>query len=1074
MPAAYDPNELNDAEASAKGNNYGTKWSGDNSNYDTKWGGKYGSDTPGHYRSEKKQEPVSSSDAENQVGRGYTGDKGLEKLSEINPSVRGVARFAKSNRGKIIIGGAAAGIITLMIIGFFALLPFKILHIVSNLEKRFFATAENAVDREANALFSQYIKKYVIPGLNTCKAGTTIDKGCTPRDIQGNTIVSKLYKGWRTGRLENKIAEKYGLEFRKVGQNYFIKTPSLPGDGIQLPDGFENSGESLDDVIRNNGNFDRVNRSQLRAAVRSALDDETFYKRVLYRYKIGRLLEEKYGIKRCIVACKLKDNFADWKDNKKNAGKAFLVDRIITPRSASLGLVMQCLIAGATGGSDVCPTTIPGADKPDTTCTTGNCALNGQTRSKWEKNLHDQFAAYRAKYGQTAVQELMDRVEKIRKEGYLSYMFDRAFNNPLNTKADENDAKQHISQDPSDAKDPVKVDEFNKELGKLGRFAKGASIVGTFDTLFEILSGLSKAPAALHKMTYITNAATMVQVWSMYRTYADEVKSGNVDPAIVQSFTRSLEHGIRDPEDSSEQVGGTAGAEQSPHYTQFVSGEKTAQLPFMPTVFAASAANSKNYRCSDGNPLPVGQPVCEELDLRKNDTADQLAAAEKTEPLKTLTRVANRWHDIKNSFFGGIFKAVNWVFSTLTNFVTNVLGITDDLESFFNKLSQWLVAKVIPSPTGSTNSGARTFDMMAGGADLSGNDYAHYGLGGKVVSPQQITLIANDQQSLDKAAYDNQSFFARLLDTESSQAPLAKLAMTMPSDGNSFVANFFSSGKNMLRGLFSGFGLFTNTGQATAAPGGDASIFGVTQYAYTNEDLQKIGDREAYWAAHCAVGDGSTPQVNIEENSQTYNWNKEASDNLNDVTFMPENNTTNPCLLIQAALGSLGATSDPSFLTEDDLAEEAVSPITEGTSGATNISGTVQELAQKILANSNISYPYDPYSPSKGNTEDVLKALARGEKAPVDCANAGVTSADINPNVLKFVLDLGNQTKVGVNALTDKCHMDGSPHYRGQSVDFECQAVTFDLSKADPIAAKYGGKRNGETCANDEHWHYDF
>lgn len=137
------------------------------------------------------------------------------------------------------------------------------------------------------------------------------------------------------------------------------------------------------------------------------------------------------------------------------------------------------------------------------------------------------------------------------------------------------------------------------------------------------------------------------------------------------------------------------------------------------------------------------------------------------------------------------------------------------------------------------------------------------------------------------------------------------------------------------------------------------------------------------------------------------------------------------------------------------------------------VSGDVQQLAKQILGNPNITYPLDAVSPN-GSTKAVLQALANGQKAPVTCSNAGRSTSDINSNILEFLVELGSQTRIGVNALTDKCHSNGSPHYDGEAVDFECNAVLFDLTKGDSVAAKYGGKHNFETCSANAHWHYDF
>jgi hypothetical protein len=160
----------------------------------------------------------------------------------------------------------------------------------------------------------------------------------------------------------------------------------------------------------------------------------------------------------------------------------------------------------------------------------------------------------------------------------------------------------------------------------------------------------------------------------------------------------------------------------------------------------------------------------------------------------------------------------------------------------------------------------------------------------------------------------------------------------------------------------------------------------------------------------------------------------------------------------------------------NDQACTDIGEITNGTSAVSSpsVSGNVQQMAQDILNNSNVSYPLDASS-KNGSTKQVLQALAAGKMAPVTCNDGstnGITSTDVNPAILQMILDIGNQTKVGVNAITDKCHTTGSNHYQGKAVDFECQGVPFDVSLGDTIAKKYGLSKNGETCAANQHWHY--
>lgn len=140
---------------------------------------------------------------------------------------------------------------------------------------------------------------------------------------------------------------------------------------------------------------------------------------------------------------------------------------------------------------------------------------------------------------------------------------------------------------------------------------------------------------------------------------------------------------------------------------------------------------------------------------------------------------------------------------------------------------------------------------------------------------------------------------------------------------------------------------------------------------------------------------------------------------------------------------------------------------TSSAAGGVNMDGTATQLATQMLANPNITY----WTNNGVNTKDVVTALSQGKKAYTTAANAPNKEADINTNILKFILEVAGSNKIMVNALTDKTHSNGSNHYKGLAVDLDKnESHTAPTSVLDPIAQKYGGKRNSETS----HWHYDF
>jgi len=149
-----------------------------------------------------------------------------------------------------------------------------------------------------------------------------------------------------------------------------------------------------------------------------------------------------------------------------------------------------------------------------------------------------------------------------------------------------------------------------------------------------------------------------------------------------------------------------------------------------------------------------------------------------------------------------------------------------------------------------------------------------------------------------------------------------------------------------------------------------------------------------------------------------------------------------------------------------------------------NVSGSTVELAKQILSNKNVTFwttapsEADPNwserVPKGGNTEsintkDIVRNLSLGKQAYTTAANASNKYADINPNILKFIIDAAEKGKVQVNALTDRSHSDGSNHYKGEAIDLDLN-TTVPVNELVEIAKKYDGSKNDETT----HHHFDF
>lgn len=898
-------------------------------------------------------------------------------------------------RTALLAAGIAALIAAISVALFLALLPLKINHIVQNLQDRFFASSDKAMTAETDVLFSNYLKRYIIPAIGTCKAGSTIDKSCQPKGISGNSYVSRLYTGWRNGQLENKLAVNYGVEFKVSKGRYFIKTANTPGrDGIELSKTLldTNNSETLDDFLREEGNFNTATRTQIRAGYKNALEGETLYKKVYLHFKVGRLLEEKYGIRRCIVFCKTTDKFADWKDSKKLAAKAYLIDRVIGPRSVALSLVLQCVLAAtvnSTGGiSSICdPKDITSAGETSDKCELGvNCALNGEPTTKWEKELQAKFAAFRAIFGNEAADKLLAKVEAIRKGGYVQYVFDQKPlndanatntdnsdpNNPLNNAGNENPTDFKTCDASCTDAQKAAVDAFNKDLA-----SKFASLVSSnlgslqmINTIAGLISGLPKAAEILKKMTYVTQTASMVAMFSMYRTYADEVKTGNVDPTIVGSFTDSLNGGTRPSDFRTPQIGGTAEPETTPLYPVIINNKVTPiTSAFGGTAYAATTSTTSPYQCSNG--FDANGIICNEDNPRYNGIAQGIGNAYQNEPLKVLKIFADGWVSARNTIFAPLtwlFNDLSKAFGSALNFLISALGrtfptIAAALDKIIQRIAILAVNVLIPSPISSVMSGGRSFVSAAGGADVTANEYAHHGLGAEALNPDQTTTALHEQQDLQLATYHNKSFFSRMFDTESNYSLVNKLAVAMPDSAGSAQTQLARFVSNPFNSMLHGFGSIFSGGRAYAIPAQGPDPFYITQYGYPEDDpVFTTPNPEDYWMKYCAVGDGSTSDVNMAVGSITNDYNSKQL--TLDENYIAQNrpNTkgvkynTDGCLLMQAAIGSAGATSDPSLLTADDLSDGSSSstqPSPTGDPGGTTDPTDVIDLS--TLYNSSVS-----------------------------------------------------------------------------------------------------------------------
>lgn len=838
--------------------------------------------------------------------------------------------FARRHKSALgIVGGLAGGGMAGLIIALFLLIPLKIEHIINNLQSRFFSSSQTAVSSMTQTMLQDYLVHYVLPAYRQGHCSTTRDRTCTVRILNGRANpVLNLYRSYAHTKIENKLANQYGItfEYRPVSRTWYITAPGTAAGG----DNIGPHGERLEAEL--------THRKQVSAAVNTGMEGATSFKKLLYRYKVDRMMSTKYSWKRCIIACSLKQKVKTPIRQAKQSAKIYLTQRVIIPHDQTLGIVLECLFSN-------CDATKTQPSDATQAPELGGAPENPETDTKVRQTLGD----IAAKYSGADMAQVLATYNEIGDVGMQKF---------ITTKI---------------------LTSAGIDAATAGTVSDAIPVIGWINAAANIINSASNVGPNIKKLAYVASAYAAVNLYENYRTYADEIHTGNVDPTEVGSWTDSLGSGNtgrpNDPE-----LGGTASAEQTPLYHALLNNNNpappatTASLAssLLPgTAYAAAAGGSNSYTCKNGHPVPTGSLVCsEEVFSGGNGIANSIHDFLNNTPgVGIITTLAKGWTQL----FGPITNFLNSISSTFVSGLTTAADAAcsvasllpfgaaaslpgigqidlycqakDAVNSAIPTVAKAVTTALIPNPFSTNMSGGRTFDMMAGGADVAGNSYAQTGLGAKKVSTPVANAIYQQQQDEARQQFNQESLFARMFNTDSQFSLVSSLAMATPVNLQasaqtgfaSMISNPFGVFGNSLASLFSG--------KASAAPAYHNDPFGVTQYAYTANDMAAIGDPATYWDNHCS--DNAAQDYQSDADFAAHGWNKAASDNLDPATELPTNTTTNPCPLIKTTVGSDGGAADTSLLAPADLTDTnggAGSPTGTTSSGGCGGSGKYSAL----------------------------------------------------------------------------------------------------------------------------------
>ncbi|HEX5797555.1 MAG TPA: hypothetical protein VFX86_04150 [Candidatus Saccharimonadales bacterium] len=976
------------------------------------------------------------------LGKGFTGSiAGAAATASGNPAARLLRLIGRNKAKSAGVGGGIGALFITGLLFFLSVFPLKIEHIIKNITSRWTSSAQNAIEDTGENMLEHYIIKRVLPGYKSC--GSTISKDCFARREGGGNPVTVVYNAWRDAKLETQLAEKYGIEFKWDSQSntYYLKSRYIPGIG----DDIGPNGERLGETWR------RLDRTDFRRELRSAIRSETRWFNMMLRYKAGRLVEKKYGVVRCLLFCGTRDQLRDFKEDKKRAAKIYVNQRVIMPRNEALGIVLACLFDPLCRPHEV---EVGDSSDPD----------HGAPKSDTEREIESTLARLAQNYGivdEALIAKMIKDYDTISERGYTKYLIEKIF--------------------------------IRLGFQGAGRAAADAvPIVGWIVAGSDIISALHGAGPKLKKLTYVLNSTAAVGMFATYQTYADEIHTGNVDAEEVGSWNESLSSGNRgNPNDPI--VGGTAGAEESPLYGQLIGNTPEANKISMqnllsPSVFAQDGGNGGEnspaeeehpYLCEDGETTPTAPlHTCPEERLGQGiKVLDLLNDFFSTPGVNVITEAANVISDL----VGGL---INAIVSPVVDVLTLIPGVdsaTEWVGGVFNTFFTKIITELVPNPFGTNMGGGRNAHMIFAGGNVYGNDFTHHGIGGRKAEPRESAQAIIERHNRDMAEFESKPFFARMFDTDTPYSLTSRLAMTMPFDTSKIPQAGLA---NILRGplsvFSSAFNLFGGAEVSAATLPLQPDPFGVTQYVYPRGSVP--ADPEKAWDNNnCSDKSESGP---------THKWNEEAADGpVDENTGMPVNDRTNVCLLIEAATGSMGGLYDKNLLTEDEQSIFASSGggTTGGAGGSSGgtVSGSAPELAQQLLElsrNGKIVFN-DLWSDSDDGSAPIQNiqdtADSREAKTTSTCASEGRgtqapnRTTPLSPKLLAFLIELAKDAPgIQVNSIAGQCHSSpNSEHWKGHAVDLECNGAP-SKSVIDRAGQPHGVTNNGEVCPGDYHFHY--
>jgi len=701
---------------------------------------------------------------------------------------RGWSRRKKVGVGltSILLGGGATGFGFLMLLSPIA----KVETVMNSIDSFYGAANESAIDTATQNALNGYLVKKVFPNLGRGNCHTTRDAACTATASDASNPIGALYNAWKEDRIEQKLANNYGLVFGRKGGGNGTLYINVNGRDIDLKNG-GNIWDSADTKAST--------KNEIRNAIKTNFKEASLYDRYYTRYKVGKLVEQKYGVKRCTFKCDLRDNFSDNVDTKKKAAKALLIRRVIGPFSENTALALTCVMDGSCNL------------EPDNShdITDDNQV---ERRSDFSSKVQSQVNKFALEYGSDKLADLSKQVDAMGDDGVMKYAMRATLSKVLG---------KEISGEAID---------------------KVATPIGWINFAAQIINFVDTAGPKMQKISFALSTTMAVQTYMMYVTAGNEARAGQTDMTQFGSLSDSLTTASVDDEGDSSDMTAT------PMYQEIINRGTTSTDSSVASLFnpQAYAATSTKYTCNDNKELPAGQKVCpEEVVNGGNSYATALTEGAQTIPgWGALSNVAHVWTSIVGKAFGAIGDVAGAALSLLPgwdNLMNTVAG-------WVTPLFTWVAKSVIPNLLGSLT-GGRLVDVLMIGANTTYNVSAGTQLGAGRVSDEDIAQVRTAYLDQQEQEFQSKSLYARIFDTESPHSLVTQMAAAMPTTNN-FASSFGKLASNPFGHLSTAiFSAFTPS-RAFAAVSAQPDPFGVPQLAVLPQDIPENVD-DTWWNQNC-------------------------------------------------------------------------------------------------------------------------------------------------------------------------------------------------------------------------------